>query len=144
MGYTSPICDALPDPDVAIHLPCLGTSKYLRMDGIAVARTAYKAMANVARQAVQNAGLHINDVDAFVPHPGSYRILQNVAESLEIPRTKVLTTLSDTGNTSSSSIPLALDRYWDSMGSNRPLAMAAFGAGFTSAAAIGKVVEVQT
>ncbi len=94
---------------------------------------------------VQNAGLHINDVDAFVPHPGSFRILQNVAESLEIPSTKVLTTLSDTGNTSRSSIPLALDRYWGNRrDSNWPLAMAAFGAGFTSAAAVGKVVEVQT
>jgi 3-oxoacyl-[acyl-carrier-protein] synthase III len=140
LRFTPPICAALPDPDIAIHLPCLGTSKYVRMDGIAVARTAYKAMANAARQAIDRAEMSIDDIEAFVPHPGSQRILQNVAEALEVPLSKVLTTLSDTGNTSSSSIPLALDQFWDSLPVNRALAMAAFGAGFTTAAAIGTLI----
>jgi 3-oxoacyl-[acyl-carrier-protein] synthase-3 len=141
VGYAAPICDALPDPDVAIHLPCFGTSKFLRMDGIAVARTAYKAMANAARQAMDRAKITKNDLEVLLPHPGSQRILRNVAEALDVPLSKVLTTLSDTGNTSSSSIPLALDRFWETLPANRALAMAAFGAGFTSAAAIGTLVE---
>lgn len=74
---------------------------------------------------------------ALVPHPGSKRILQNVAEELKFDPAKCFSTLSDTGNTSSSSIPLVLDRFWDDFPIRQPVGLTAFGAGFTSAAAIG-------
>lgn len=106
------------------------------MDGIAVARAAYKAMAHAVHRAASEASLSVETLSALVPHPGSGRILKNVAEALEMSPDKVLTTLSETGNTSSSSIPLALDVHWNELPQNQPFGLTAFGAGFTSAAAI--------
>ena len=133
-----PVCLASADPDIAIHLPCLGTSRSLRMDGIAVARTAYKAMANAVREASHQTGITSSDISTLIPHPGSTRILRNVADSLGFDAARVLTTLADTGNTSSSSIPLAIDRYWDRLPDESPIALTAFGAGFTSAATLAR------
>ena len=131
-----PILSAAADPEMAIQLPCPGTAQFLRMDGIAVARTAYKAMGNAVRSAVAEAGISLAQIAALIPHPGSKRISQNVADYLNISPEKVWTTLADTGNTSSSSIPLAIERHWDQLPRNGFLALAAFGAGFTTAAAI--------
>ena len=140
LEITAPISLASPDPDVSIHLPCVGSGAFLTMDGIAVARAAYKGMAHAVRSALNEANLPVESVAALIPHPGSARILKNVAEALDIEPAKVLTTLSETGNTSSSSIPLAIDLYWDELPRNAPLAMTAFGAGFTSAAAIATLL----
>lgn len=140
LQVNSPLLLATPDPGPAIHLPCLGTSQYLRMDGITVARTAYKAMANAIHAAIAQAQLRLEDISALVPHPGSKRILQNVADHLGLPASLVYTTLADTGNTSSSSIPLTLERYWDELPNTGYIAMAAFGAGFTTAATTAQFI----
>jgi len=134
----SPLLLAMPDPESAIYLPFLGSSQFLRMDGIAVARTAYKAMGNAVRSAVEQAQLGLEDLSALVPHPGSKRILQNVAEHLGLPAALLRSTLADTGNTSSSSIPLALERYWNELPDTGHIALAAFGAGFTTAATLAQ------
>ncbi|MEZ6053391.1 MAG: thiamine pyrophosphate-dependent enzyme [Planctomycetaceae bacterium] len=136
LQFEAPTCFSTPDPDIAIHLPCVGSGDCLRMDGIAVARAAYKAMAHAVHRAASEASLSVETLSALVPHPGSGRILKNVAEALEMSPDKVLTTLSETGNTSSSSIPLALDVHWNELPQNQPFGLTAFGAGFTSAAAI--------
>lgn len=141
IAYAAPVCASLPDPDTAIHLPCLGTAKYLRMDGIAVARTAYKGMSKAVRRAAEESQLKIADLANLVPHPGSQRILQNVANDLGLPVSRVLTTLADTGNTSSSSIPLALEHFWEQLPAAQPFAMTAFGAGFTAAATIATAIK---
>jgi 3-oxoacyl-[acyl-carrier-protein] synthase-3 len=107
------------------------------MDGIAVARTAYKAMAGAMAHAASEAGIGAKQLSAILPHPGSKRILQNVGTALEFDATRVWHTLADTGNTSSSSIPLALERYWERLPRNEPIGFTAFGAGFTSAVAVG-------
>ena len=129
---------AQPDPDRVITSPCSG-SGHLRMDGIAVARTAYKSMANILTDAAAEIGLSITDLAGIIPHPGSGRILQNVADILGVSSDRVWHTLSDTGNTSSSSIPVALQRYWSELPTARPLGLVAFGAGFTSAATTGEL-----
>ena len=127
-----------PDPDRAISSPCIGAAGFVRMHGIAVARTAYKAMGDAVGIVSAEAGIDVKKLGALVPHPGSMRVLQNVAEMLQVDESSVFHTLSDTGNTSSSSIPLALDHYWDQLPRERQIAFVAFGAGFTSAATIGE------
>jgi len=135
-----PVLLSAPDRDQAIWMPLRGAQRPLHMDGIAVARTAYKAMGNAALAALASVGLAATDVTALVAHPGSKRILQNVAAHLEVPLSLVRTTLADTGNTSSSSIPLALERFWDELPGDGHIALAAFGAGFTIAASTAHIV----
>lgn len=107
------------------------------MNGIAVARTAYKLMAEALSTSAKHMNVSPADLAVVLPHPGSIRIVQNVAELAGVPLGKIWHTLSDTGNTSSSSIPIALDRFWDKLPRGEHIGMTAFGAGFTAAAAIG-------
>ena len=133
------LCFSLPDPSVSIWGPCFGAPGHLRMDGIAVARTAYKAMAKILRETADRERIDLAQLFAILPHPGSKRILMNLAEFLGLELDRVWHTLADTGNPSSSSIPLAIDRFWDRLEEGKLLVFAAFGSGFTSAAAIGQM-----
>lgn len=141
LAIQAPYCAASADSEGAIHLPCAGTSQYIRMEGMAVARAANKGLTQAVRQAMQSAGIDQRDLAALVPHAASKRILQNVAQALDLPASKVFTTLADTGNTSSSSVPVALDRFWDDLPVRQPIALAAFGAGFTSAATLSQLED---
>jgi 2-oxoisovalerate dehydrogenase E1 component len=134
---TRPVLRTKPDHHRSLHIPNFGTGGYLAMDGMAVALEANKAMSELLSAVALDQGLHPAELSFVVPHPGNKRILQNIARRLEIDESRILHTLADTGNTSSSSIPITLDRYWNVLPTGKPIGLVAFGAGFTSAAAIG-------
>jgi 3-oxoacyl-[acyl-carrier-protein] synthase-3 len=56
---------------------------------------------------VEKANLEIADIDWFIPHQANQRILNGVAERLELDEAKVISTVADHANTSAASIPLA-------------------------------------
>ncbi|HET6882758.1 MAG TPA: thiamine pyrophosphate-dependent enzyme, partial [Pirellulales bacterium] len=136
LEVTRPYLLAAPDPDFVIRSPCHGSGGFLQMNGVAVARTAYKFMADALRRSANDMRISPADLAVVLPHPGSIRILQNVAEFSDVACSKVWHTLAHTGNTSSSSIPIALDRFWQELPRNEHLGMTAFGAGFTAASII--------
>jgi len=80
----------------------------LRMIGNQVFRHAVVNISSAIEQALQKAGLRVQDVDWFVPHQANKRILDGVAKRLGIPEERVVMTLADHANTSAASIPLAL------------------------------------
>lgn len=82
---------------------------FLRMDGQAVFKFAVRALSDVAREVVEQAGLGIDDVDWLIPHQANIRIMQATAKRLGVPSEKVIATVGEHGNTSAASIPLALD-----------------------------------
>lgn len=84
-------------------------SPLLQMDGQAVFKLAVKVLAEVAREVLADAGLDVADVDWLIPHQANVRILHSTAKKLGFPMEKVIATVSDHGNTSAASIPLALD-----------------------------------
>lgn len=84
-------------------------SPLLQMDGQAVFKLAVKVLAEVAREVLADAGLDVADVDWLIPHQANVRILHSTAKKLGLPMEKVIATVSDHGNTSAASIPLALD-----------------------------------
>ncbi len=82
----------------------------VRMEGTAVFRWAPFAMADVAREAVDSAGLTISDVDAFIPHQANLRITETLARNLKLPETiAIARDVQDSGNTSAASVPLAIE-----------------------------------
>jgi 3-oxoacyl-[acyl-carrier-protein] synthase-3 len=113
---------------------------YPRMNGKQVFRWATEKMPEVALEAVQKAGLSIADIDLFVPHQANMRINQLVAWRLEIPEEKVLHNIEKYGNTTAATIPMALDRAFkeDRIHEGSRVLFAAFGAGFTWAAAVAR------
>jgi 3-oxoacyl-[acyl-carrier-protein] synthase III len=82
---------------------------FLRMDGQAVFKFAVRVLAEVAHEVIEKAGVRPESIDWLIPHQANIRILQATAKRLGLPMEKVITTLTEHGNTSAASIPLALD-----------------------------------
>jgi beta-ketoacyl ACP synthase len=82
----------------------------VRMEGTAVFRWAPFAMADVAREAIEGAGLTMSDLDAFVPHQANLRITETLARNLRLPDgIAIARDVQDSGNTSAASVPLAIE-----------------------------------
>ena len=82
---------------------------FLRMDGQAVFRFAVRALSDVALEVIQAASLQVADVDWLIPHQANRRIMQATAKRLGLDDAHVIETVSQHGNTSAASVPLALD-----------------------------------
>ncbi|MFE1935190.1 ketoacyl-ACP synthase III [Streptomyces sp. NPDC059474] len=83
----------------------------LRQEGQAVFRWAVYEMAKVAQQALDEAGVAPEDLDAFIPHQANMRIIDSMIKTLKLPEhVTVARDVETTGNTSAASIPLAMER----------------------------------
>ena len=85
------------------------TVGHLRMEGREVFKFAVGAITDVIKDVFRDTGYTAADIDWFVPHQANKRIIDGSAHKLGIPPEKVVTTVSEHGNTSAASIPLALD-----------------------------------
>jgi len=79
------------------------------MQGNEVFKHAVRSMADVAQEALTANQLGPDDIDLFIPHQANIRIMKKVAERLEISPDRVYVNIERYGNTSSASIPVALD-----------------------------------
>ncbi|NIP31554.1 MAG: beta-ketoacyl-ACP synthase III, partial [Candidatus Dadabacteria bacterium] len=82
---------------------------FLKMNGKEVFKIAVTSMGNASVQAIEKAGLKPGDIDLFIAHQANYRIMDAVRKRLKIPTEKVFMNISKYGNTSSASVPIALD-----------------------------------
>jgi len=111
---------------------------YIRMSGNDVFKYAVRAMESVACEALELAGLKPEELDLLIPHQANYRIIDATARRLGLSMDKVFVNLDRYGNTSSASIPLALDEAKRG-GRLKPgdlVELVTFGGGFTWAAAV--------
>jgi 3-oxoacyl-[acyl-carrier-protein] synthase III len=112
---------------------------HLVMQGNAVFRWASYAMAKIGQQALDRAGVGIDDLDVFVPHQANMRITDAMARAMKLPeRVRIARDIADQGNTSAASIPLALDRMLEEgeARSGDTALLIAFGAGLAYAAQV--------
>jgi 3-oxoacyl-[acyl-carrier-protein] synthase-3 len=105
----------------------------IRMHGNEVYKHAVRSLTDVAREAISTNNLKPEDVDLFIPHQANIRIMKKVAERLEIQEDRVYMNIERYGNTSSASIPVALDEANRSGRIKRGdlILLDAFGGGFT-------------
>ncbi|MEO8828775.1 beta-ketoacyl-ACP synthase III [Lapillicoccus sp.] len=81
------------------------------MAGQSVFRWAVWGMAPVAQQAIEKAGITIDDLDAFIPHQANMRIIDAMIKQLKLPADiPVARDIAETANTSAASVPLATER----------------------------------
>ncbi len=112
---------------------------YLEMNGNPVFRWAAFEMAKAAQQALDAAGVSVDDLDAFVPHQANMRITDAMARALKLPASVAIARdIATQGNTSAASVPLALDRLMSEGAVRRgDLALTiGFGAGLVYAAQV--------
>jgi 3-oxoacyl-[acyl-carrier-protein] synthase-3 len=81
----------------------------VHMQGRALYRIAVRHTVDAARRALAAAGLDANDVDLVVPHQSSRRLITAAAKALGIDLDRFVLNLDRYGNTSSASLPIALD-----------------------------------
>lgn len=111
------------------------------MNGGEVFKFAVKIMPYAFEKAMDKAGVNTDSIDWFLPHQANLRIISAAARKFNVTMDKFIVTLQKFGNTSSSSIPIALDECLKSgkVKKGETLAMAAFGAGLTWASAVVKL-----
>ncbi len=81
----------------------------IRMEGSEVFKVAVTNLGKVVEEALAAGGLARSALDWLVPHQANIRIIQATARKLELPMERVIVTVQDHGNTSTASVPLALD-----------------------------------
>jgi 3-oxoacyl-[acyl-carrier-protein] synthase III len=111
----------------------------IRMAGQRVFRWASYAMVPVARQALDAAGVTLEDLDAFIPHQANLRITEAMAKALRLPsHVRVARDIVEQGNTSGASVPLAMDRMLETgeARSGDTALLIGFGAGLAYAAQV--------
>lgn len=90
-----------------------GTVGHLRMEGREVFKHAVGMITDVVEATLGTAGITAGDLDWFVPHQANLRIIDASAKKLGIDPAKVVATVSQHGNTSAASVPLALSTAVD-------------------------------
>jgi 3-oxoacyl-[acyl-carrier-protein] synthase-3 len=113
-------------------------SHYMKMAGREVFKAAVLAMAEACDAVLRRAGIPADEVDLLVPHQANLRIIESTAKHAGIPMSKVMVNVDRFGNTSSASIPLALDQAVSEgrIRSGSVVLLVAFGAGFTWGSAV--------
>ena len=82
-------------------------SPYVQMNGQTVFKFAVEKMASTATACLEKAGA--SQIDWLIPHQANIRIMESTAKRMGVPLEKLVATVSQHGNTSAASIPLALD-----------------------------------
>jgi len=112
-----------------------------QQDGQAVYRWASSAIAPVAREACRRAGVAERDLGGIVTHQANLRIIEAIVGALDAPEAVIARDVTDSGNTSAASIPLALGKLVerDQLPLDAPVLLLGFGGGLSWA---GQVVTL--
>lgn len=110
----------------------------INMKGNDVFKYAVKALDSVVDETLAANGLDKSDLDWLIPHQANLRIIEATAKRLDMSMDQVVVTVDKHGNTSSGSVPLALDAAVRSGKVERGqlLLLEAFGGGFTWGSAL--------
>jgi 3-oxoacyl-[acyl-carrier-protein] synthase-3 len=106
---------------------------FFKMRGNELFKVAVRSMAEISREVLETAGKKSDEIDLFIPHQANQRITEAVADRLNVDLSKVYSNIAVHGNTSSASIPIALDECVEAgrIKEGDLVLMASFGGGVT-------------
>lgn len=106
---------------------------FIRFKGKEVFKLAVNNMRNLILETAQKNGFKLSDIDLIIPHQSNLRIIEAVMEKLGLPKEKVFVNIEKYGNTSSASIPIAIDeaRKEGRLSRGDIVMLVAFGGGLT-------------
>ncbi|HJU92586.1 MAG TPA: beta-ketoacyl-ACP synthase III [Pyrinomonadaceae bacterium] len=106
---------------------------FFKMKGNELFKVAVRSMAEISRDVLERAGVKSDEIDLFIPHQANQRITEAVADRLNVDMSKVYSNIAVHGNTSSASIPIALDECVEAgrIKEGDLVLMASFGGGVT-------------
>lgn len=109
---------------------CLVSNGVLKMNGLAVAMNATREVPVSIRTLLENNDKTLEDIDLFLLHPGSKRVIDIIRKELKLDSVRLPFEIAEYGNTVSSSIPLMLKRHLRQKIHKR-LLLSGFGVGFS-------------
>ena len=115
-----------------------GDERFVKMKGNEVFKVAVNTLGRIVDETLEANDLQKSDIDWLIPHQANIRIIQATARKLKMSMDHVVVTVDEHGNTSSASVPLALDTAVRDGRIKRgeTLLMEAFGGGFTWGSAL--------
>jgi 3-oxoacyl-[acyl-carrier-protein] synthase-3 len=130
--------DYLITPGRGVKYGCETDKIYLEMKGNETFKVAVKTLSQSVRDILDRNNMSSDDIDFFIPHQANYRIIDAVARAIKMPNEKSVLTVHKYGNTSSASIPMAInDLYKEGkLKKGDIMLLDAFGGGFTWGSAI--------
>ncbi|MGC5020914.1 beta-ketoacyl-ACP synthase III [Micromonospora sp. DT47] len=137
-GVGPVVWGSAPEKSDAVRIE--GWRPYIAQEGQSVFRWATTALAPLALQACERAGVTPQELAAFVPHQANARIIDGIVKRLNIPDAIIAKDIVESGNTSAASVPLALSKLVErrEVPSGAPVLLFGFGGGLTYA---GQVVR---
>jgi len=114
--------------------------QYMKMAGNEVFKIAVKTLTNDVIEILEKNKIAPSEVDMFIPHQANHRIIEAVRAKLGFPLKKTAVTVAKYGNTSSASIPMAMNEMYESgrIKYGDLMLLDAFGGGFTWGSALVK------
>lgn len=111
---------------------------YLRMEGKEVFKHAVRRMEAASKQCLDRVGLKESEISWLIPHQANMRIIEAIAKRFEVPSERVFLTIHKYGNTSASSVGIALDELLKThkIQNGENVLLTAFGAGLTWGASV--------
>jgi 3-oxoacyl-[acyl-carrier-protein] synthase-3 len=106
--------------------------------GSALFRQAVQGMAEAGRCALESAGLAAADIDLWIPHQANTRVIEDVGAVLGIPAERTVNVVSDFGNSSAATIPIAMAQGLNDarLSGGQTLLLTAAGAGLITASVV--------
>jgi 3-oxoacyl-[acyl-carrier-protein] synthase-3 len=130
--------DLLSIPGGGSHYPASESTfhegkHHIQMDGKEVFRFATRVMASATMEALDAAGLNLEEIRWVVPHQANIRIIEAAARGLKLPMDRFIVNLEKYGNTSTASIPIAMVEAVEKgqIKNGDKFVMVGFGAGLT-------------
>ncbi|MEK7749517.1 MAG: beta-ketoacyl-ACP synthase III [Planctomycetota bacterium] len=106
---------------------------YIQFKGKEVFKLAINNITNLILETTRENGLALNDIDLIIPHQSNLRIIEATMEKLWLPMEKAFVNIDKYGNTSSASVPIAIDeaRKEGRLHKGDIVMLVAFGGGLT-------------
>ena len=130
--------DYLITPGRGVKYGCETERIWLEMKGNETFKVAVKTLSQSVRDILNRNNLTSDDIDWFVPHQANYRIIDAVGRAINMPKEKSVLTVHKYGNTSSASIPMAINEMVKEgkIKKGDLMLLDAFGGGFTWGSAL--------
>jgi len=130
--------DYLITPGRGVKYGCNTEDIYLKMKGNETFKVAVKTLSQSVRDILDRNNMTSDDIEWFIPHQANYRIIDAVARAIKMPSEKSVLTVGKYGNTSSASIPMAINDMFEEgrLKKGDMMLLDAFGGGFTWGSAL--------
>jgi 3-oxoacyl-[acyl-carrier-protein] synthase-3 len=130
--------DYLITPGRGVKHGCDTKDIFLKMKGNETFKVAVKTLSQSVKEILERNSMTSEDIKYFIPHQANYRIIDAVARAINMPEEKNVLTVAEFGNTSSASIPMAINKMYEEgkLHNGDMMLLDAFGGGFTWGSAL--------